>query len=88
MNTWIEAKRGSTVRLAVENAFFATSPHMRGHVFIEGDRVTISNVTLFAGHLTNVAALRWALFGILRLGPVRRERIRRFLHIKQKGARS
>lgn len=68
----------------VENIHFASAPvEAGGHIRIDGDQIILRNMTVFAGSLGNWAAIRWGVFGILRLGVIRRQKIRRVLHIRQ-----
>lgn len=36
------------------------------HIVIDEERVTIQDVTIFAGHLTHMAAIRWGVRGLLK----------------------
>ncbi|WP_295105479.1 hypothetical protein [uncultured Microbacterium sp.] len=68
----------------VENIHFASAPmEAGGHIRIDGDQIILRNMTVFAGSLDNWAAIRWGVFGLLRLGVIRRQKIRRVLRIRQ-----
>lgn len=84
--TWLDGEGGGTTRVYIHDNYFANPPLIRGHIrFADDGALEISNVTLFSGHLTHMAAIRWGLFGVLRLGVIRRERVRAALRIGQRG---
>lgn len=78
--TWVWFEAGAT-RLRVVGTYFAGPPLLKGHIRAEGDVVEIRNMTVFSGRLTHWAAVRWGLFGILRMGVIRRDRVRALFHI-------
>ena len=78
---WVRSGTDS-VPLAIERVHFA-GPPISTHISSDGEGVAIRNVTVFAGSLTHWAAIRWGVFGVLRLGVIRRTRLRRVLQIQK-----
>lgn len=79
-----EKERGET-SVHMEHIFWAGTPSVRGHIFMNGQAVHVRHLTVFSGHLTHGQAIRWGLFGILRLGVMRRQFLRRLFRLKQVG---
>jgi len=67
-------------KLNVYNCYLAANPTER-HVELLGDTVTIKNVTMFPGHLTYFGAIKWGILGLLRIGVIRLERIKKLFRI-------
>lgn len=89
MKYWIQAPANAPqdVRLDMSDIYFAEMPDGEGdgaHISLTEDKVTIHNVTLFPGHLTNWRAIRWGATGILHLGPHRIERLKRLFQWRRR----
>lgn len=80
----LDTSAPSASRWRLENVNFASSPTVSGgHIRIDDDQMIFRNMTVFSGTLTNWAAIRWGVFGLLHLGVIRRQRIRSIFRIRQ-----
>lgn len=83
---FVQTMKAPTTRVTITNLHFAGAPTARGHIVVDGDHVIITDLTVFPRSFGHWAAIRWGVFGVLRLGVIRRTRIRALFGIRQKGS--
>lgn len=77
---WIAASIQPSAKIHLENCHIANSAKsLDGHLQVVEDTAFIRNVTLFAGHLSFWGAIKWGILGLLRLGPNRVDRIKKWI---------
>lgn len=78
---WVKAPISeSSAFLRIEDCFITGNPiEQKGHFQVLGDTAYVRNVTIFPGHLTFWGAIKWGLLGLLRLGPNRVNRIKKWI---------
>lgn len=85
---WVaQTKEPSSTRVTITHVGFSGAPTSCGHIVVDGDHVIIRDMILFPRGFGHWAAIRWGVFGLLRLGVIRRTRIRKALGIKQRGGK-
>lgn len=80
----LQTEAPSSTRITIVDNHFATPPTLPGHIVFDGDHVIIRDLTIFPRPFGSWDAIRWGVFRLLRLGVIRRARIRKALGIKQK----
>ena len=83
---WFEQDDKSKIKVSLKDIHFC-GPPMQTHIAVGVDSVDIQKVTMIAGDPNNWWYIRHGVYGLLKLGVIRRTRLRKIFGIKQIGKR-